>query len=85
MLSTLFIGQNQVVKFTGCIENPNNEEVIIYGPNRYKKVIELSEGCFSDTLMLVKGSYSFSDGNESTALYLEPGYVLNISLNPFVT
>lgn len=81
MLSTLFIGQNQGVKFSGCIENPNHKEVTIYGPNRYKKVIKLSEGCFSDTLMVVKGNYSFSDGNESTALYLAPGYDLKISLN----
>ena len=81
MLSTLFIGQNQVVKFSGCIENPNHKEVTIYGPNRYKKVIKLSEGCFSDTLMVPIGNYSFSDGNESTALYLEPGYDLKISLN----
>ena len=81
MLSTSFFGQNQMVKFSGCIENPNNEEVAIYGPNRYRKVIKLSEGCFSDTLMVPRGNYSFSDGNESTALYLEPGYDLKISLN----
>ncbi len=81
MLSTLFIGQNQVVKLSGCIENPNHKEVKIYGPNKYLKVIPLSNGCFADTLKVDKGSYSFSDGNESSAMYLAPGYDLKIKLN----
>lgn len=82
MLSTLFVGQNQVVKFSGCIKNPNNEEVTIYGPNRFKKVIKLSEGCFSDNLKIeTSGEYMFSDGNESTTLYFEKGYDLNITLD----
>ena len=81
ILSNFLIGQNQVVKLSGCVENPNNSEVKIYGPNKYLKVIPLSNGCFSDTLKVVKGSYSFSDGNESTAIYLAPGYDLKITLN----
>jgi hypothetical protein len=82
MLSTLCVGQNQMVKFSGCIENPNNEEVTIYGPNRYKKVIKLSEGCFSDNLKIeTNGEYTFSDGNETTTLYFEKGYDLKITLD----
>jgi thiol-disulfide isomerase/thioredoxin len=81
ILSNFLISQNQSVKLSGCIENPNHSDVKIYGPNRYMKVISLSNGCFSDTLMVDKGSYTFSDGNESSAIYLLPGYDLNITLN----
>ena len=80
IVSNFLISQNQVVKLSGCVENPNNSEIKIYGPNRYLKVIALSNGCFSDTLKVDKGNYSFSDGNESSAMYLAPGYDLKITL-----
>jgi thiol-disulfide isomerase/thioredoxin len=83
-LSILYFSNvnGQGVKLSGCIKNPNKDKVEIWGPKRFYKVIDLVEGCFSDSLKIeISGEYTFSDGNESTAMYLENGYNLNISLD----
>ena len=72
----------QAVKLSGCIKNPFKDKVEIWGPKRFYKVIDLKDGCFSDSLQIeINGEYTFSDGNESTALYLEHGYDLNVTLD----
>ena len=82
--SILFVSNvdAQAVKLSGCIQNPFKDKVEIWGPKRFYKVIDLKDGCFSDSLQIeINGEYTFSDGNESTALYLEHGYDLNITLD----
>lgn len=72
-----------VVEVLGEIINPNFKSVTISNENGYKKTIELNEEAeFSDTLVLnTSGIYSFSDGRESTLMYLDKKYVLNITID----
>lgn len=72
---------NKIVKLSGKISNPSSDMIIIRGIN-FKKIIKVSsDGEFSDTLKIETGDYSFYDSKESTSLYLEPGYDLNITVN----
>ena len=72
-----------VVKLSGKIENPNYKAIAIQNSNGFKKVINLLEdGSFSDTLSIhKKGMFSFSDGRESTSIYLDKNYNLTITLD----
>ena len=72
-----------VIKFSGKIENPNYNSVAILGESSFRKIMTLSDaGDFADTVTIpYEGMYSFSDGRESTALYLAKDYDLNITLN----
>ena len=69
------------VKLYGEITNPNSDKIIIRG-NGYSKVIKVnSNGAFDDTLAVKEGNFNFNDTRESTALYLAPGYHLEISFD----
>ena len=69
------------VRLYGEITNPNSDKIIIRG-NGYSKVIKVnSNGAFDDTLAVKEGNFNFNDTRESTALYLAPGYHLEISFD----
>lgn len=81
LILSSFFSTAQVVKFSGKILNHNSEKIRIIN-NNYSKIIKVDQdGTFSDTLKLIAGEYSLSDYNESTVVYLEPGYDLFLSLN----
>ena len=72
---------SKIVRLSGKISNPNSDKIFIRGKD-FKKVIKVSsDGEFSDTLKIEPGDYSFYDTKESTSMYLEPGYDLNITVN----
>lgn len=69
------------VRLSGEITNPNSEKITIRG-NGYIKVIDVNtNGTFDDTLVIKEGNFTFYDTKESTAMYLAPGYRLDISLD----
>jgi thiol-disulfide isomerase/thioredoxin len=69
------------VRLSGEITNPNSDKITIRG-NGYIKVIDVNtNGTFDDTLVIKQGNYTFYDTKESTAMYLAPGYRLDISLD----
>lgn len=69
------------VLFSGRITNPNSSKVRISGDD-FKKSIKMKDGVFSDTLFIKKdGFYTFSDGQENTAMYLKKGSTVAISLD----
>ena len=69
------------VRLSGEITNPNSDKITIRG-NGYSKVIKVnSNGAFDDTLAIKEGNFTFYDTKESTALYLAPGYHLEISFD----
>ena len=69
------------VRLSGEITNPNSDKITIRG-NGYIKVIDVdANGTFDDTLVVKEGNYTFYDTKESTAMYLVPGYRLDISLD----
>lgn len=76
--------QNEAVNyalFSGKIKNPNGTLLVVRGKDFNKKIVVDKEGSFSDTLKIKAGYYSFNDGKESSALYLRPGYVLQLSID----
>ena len=82
LVSVIIFAQSQIVTFSGKIENPNSETVFIKAGNFIKKFKLSDSGVFSDTLKIPsQGIYTFSDGRESSAIYLKNGYNLNLSLD----
>ena len=70
-----------IVKISGKITNPNGNKISIIRRG-FKKEIPLNEyGEFSDTLEITAGNYSFYDYRESSEMYLEPGFNLEITLD----
>ncbi len=69
--------------FSSKIENPNSESIELLDLKR--KVVQQiqvsTEGKFSDTFEIQEGYYYLNDGNESTPLYLKPGFNLTLSMN----
>ena len=69
------------VRLSGEITNPNSDKITIRG-NGYIKVIDVNtNGTFDDTLVVKEGDFTFYDTKESTAMYLAPGYRLDISFD----
>lgn len=70
------------VIFSGTIENPSSEVVKLIG-NDYKIDIALNEdNTFSDTLRIASSGYfTVVAGRESSAMYLNPGDVIQMTLN----
>ncbi|UNY98635.1 TlpA family protein disulfide reductase [Zhouia spongiae] len=76
--------KEQKVDYTlvqGKIDNATGKEIIIRGNDFTQKIALKEDGSFADTLRVSPGYYTLAEGRESTAVYLEPGYNLNISLN----
>jgi thiol-disulfide isomerase/thioredoxin len=84
LLGTLsVIGQaKEQVKFTAKIANRNSDSLVIRGGGEFKKVIKIDKnGLFESTFEAQKGFYNFSDGTESSSLYLLPNSEINLTLD----
>ena len=69
------------VTFSGEITNQNSDSIVVRS-RTYSKTIKVNEdGTFSDTLKVATGVYSFFDGAESTSIFLENGYDINMTLD----
>ncbi|MFD2823458.1 redoxin domain-containing protein [Lacinutrix iliipiscaria] len=67
--------------FSGTIIDKNSDSIVVSNKT-YSKTIKVNEdGTFSDTLKIESGRYSFYDGGESTSLYLQNGFDLNMTLD----
>ncbi|WP_431243700.1 hypothetical protein ACQ9BO_03865 [Flavobacterium sp. P21] len=77
------IGQakNQV-KFTAKIANRNSDTLVIKARNGFKQVIPIDKkGVFVAVFDAPKGFYVFSDGTESSNLYLKPNSEINLTMD----
>jgi thiol-disulfide isomerase/thioredoxin len=84
LLGTLsVIGQaKEQVKFTAKIANRNSDSLVIRGGGEFKKVIKIDKnGLFESIFEAQKGFYNFSDGTESSSLYLLPNSEINLTLD----
>jgi len=77
------IGQsNNSIKFSAKIENRNSDTLTIKGRDNFKQVIPIDKkGVFAATFDAPKGFYMFSDGKESSSLFLKPNSEVNLSMN----
>lgn len=74
--------KKSTVKFSAKIENRKSDSIAIYGANRFKQVIPINKkGVFEATFETVDGIHQFSDGNESSLMYLKNGDDLSMTLN----
>jgi len=77
------IGQSKSqVKFTAKIENRNSDTLVIKGNDNFKQVIPINKKqLFVASFDAPKGFYVFSDGTESSRLYLKPNSEVNLTMN----
>ncbi|MDO6597997.1 TlpA disulfide reductase family protein [Oceanihabitans sp. 2_MG-2023] len=69
------------VTFSGKIIDKNSDSIVLR-TQTYSKTIKVNQdGTFSDTLKVDAGIYNFYDGGESSNLYLQNGYDLNMTLD----
>ncbi len=73
--------QTSTMNFTAKIENRNSDSITILGPKKFKKVIPLKDGKFSDSFSVTPGLHQLGDGTEFTMLYLDNGYDLNLAMD----
>lgn len=67
--------------FSGQVTNNTADSVFVFNSD-FKQAIAIdSAGSFSDTLRVENGYYSFRIGRESSAIYLEEKYNLNLSID----
>ena len=70
------------VKFSAKIENRNSDTLTIYGPNKFKQAIPINKkGVFESTFEVTDGLHQFSDGSESSLMYLRGGDELTLKLD----
>nr|WP_294789089.1 TlpA disulfide reductase family protein [uncultured Flavobacterium sp.] len=77
------IGQsNNSIKFSAKIANRNSDTLVIKGRNDFKQVIPIDKkGVFAATFDAPKGFYMFTDGKESSNLYLKPNSEINLTMD----
>lgn len=77
------IGQSKnSIKFTAKIENRNSDTLVIKGRDNFKQVIPIDKkGVFTASFDAPKGFYMFSDGTESSSLYLKPNSEVNLTMD----
>nr|WP_315220163.1 TlpA disulfide reductase family protein [uncultured Flavobacterium sp.] len=84
IFSTLnVVGQakNQV-KFTAKIANRNSDTLVIRGANGFKQIVPISKDeIFAANFEAPKGFYNFTDGKESTSLFLLPDSEVDLTMN----
>lgn len=76
--------KNNFLIFSGKIENPFSDSVIILDKNQdVMKIILLKkkDHSFRDTLRLEEGFYSLVNGQERTKMFLKPTFDLHLTLN----
>lgn len=69
------------VTLSGTITNPNSDSLVVAQRTILKTIKVNEDGTFSDTLKISNGTYFLFDGTESTSVYLENGFDLNITLD----
>lgn len=70
------------IKFTAKIANRNSDTLVIKGKDNFKKVIPINKKeAFVASFDAPKGFYMFSDGTESSRLYLKPGSDIGLTMN----
>lgn len=69
------------VSFSGTITDKNSDSLIVRSRTYSKKIDVKADGTFSDTLKVEKGVYNVFDGKESTSIFLENGFDLNLTLD----
>jgi thiol-disulfide isomerase/thioredoxin len=70
------------VKFLAKIENRNSDTLKIYGPSKFKQEIPVNtSGFFEATFEVTDGLHQFTDGSESSMLYLKAGDDLLLTLD----
>lgn len=84
IFSTLnVVGQTKnQIKFTAKIANRNSDTLVIKSRNGFKQVIPIDKkGVFAASFEAPKGFYVFSDGMESSNLYLKPDSEINLTMD----
>ncbi|MEO7978318.1 TlpA disulfide reductase family protein [Flavobacterium sp.] len=73
--------KNQI-KFTAKIANRNSDTLVIRGANNFTQVIPINKKeIFAATFEAPKGFYMFTDGKESSNLYLKPNSEVNLTMD----
>ncbi|QSW91113.1 MULTISPECIES: TlpA disulfide reductase family protein [Flavobacterium] len=77
------IGQaKNEIKFTAKIANRNSDTLVIKGRNNFKQVIPINnKEIFAANFEAPKGFYVFSDGKESSNIYLKPDSEINLTMD----
>jgi len=77
------IGQaKEQIKFTAKIANRNSDSLVIRGGGEFRKIIKIGEnGLFESTFEAPRGFYNFSDGVESSSLFLNPNSEVNLTID----
>lgn len=77
------IGQTKnQIKFTAKITNRNSDTLVIMGKDNFKQIIPINKKeVFAANFEAPKGFYVFSDGTESSRLYLKPNSEVNLTMN----
>ncbi|MDQ8011865.1 MAG: TlpA disulfide reductase family protein [Flavobacterium nitrogenifigens] len=80
-LNVIGQGKNSI-KFTAKIANRNSDTLVIKGRDNFRQVIPIDKKeIFSATFDAPQGFYVFSDGTESSNLYLKPNSEVNLTMN----
>ena len=70
------------VKFSAKIENRNSDTLTVFGPNKFKQVIPINKkGVFEAAFEVTDGLHQFSDGSESSMMYLRGGDDIKLTLD----
>ncbi|WP_119788955.1 TlpA family protein disulfide reductase [Flavobacterium anhuiense] len=70
------------IKFTAKIANRNSDTLVIKGRDNFRQVIPIDKKeIFAATFDAPQGFYVFSDGTESSNLYLKPNSEVNLTMN----
>ena len=73
---------NNQIKFTAKIANRNSDTIVIKGANNFRQVIPINKlEVFDTAFEAQKGFYRFSDGVESSTLFLKPGSEVNLTMD----
>jgi len=70
------------VKFSAKIENRNSDTLTVFGPNKFKQVIPINKkGVFEAAFEVTDGLHQFSDGSESSMMYLRGGDDIKLTMD----
>lgn len=81
VVSTYGQKAEEKLSFTAKIENRNSDSIVIRSRSFSKTIKIDKKGEFKDSFEVAEGFYRFSDGTESSNLYLKNGYDLNLKMN----
>jgi thiol-disulfide isomerase/thioredoxin len=69
------------ITFTAKIENRNSDTLKIYGPDKFLEIIPIKNGVFNATFESTDGIHQFTDGSESSLMFLKDGDNLQLKMN----